>query len=97
MLHLTHLPCNDPERIDVPSFCTFCPNKPEALRVNQLGGSAVEKSIDFRPWAGGWSRNCSKAGKADMPATVNEDVCLDNREPMTEGGKRMVRTILRFP
>ena len=79
----THLPSKDTKRIHVAGFRTFSPNKSEALRINQLGGRAVEKSINVHHRHGGRSRNCSKAGDADVSATVNEDVCLDKCEPMT--------------
>lgn len=83
-MHSTHLPCNDPERIDVVSHRTFGVRRSEALSVNQFSGSVVEGPIDVHPRHGEWNRNCSKTGKADASTSVDEDVFLDERERVTK-------------
>lgn len=76
----THLPSDDPECVDVAGLCTFGANKPEALRVNQLWSGTVEEPVNVDPRHGRWNRSCSKAGYADAPIGVDEDVLLGDRE-----------------
>lgn len=81
-VYSTHLPGNDPERVDIAGLCMFCANKPEALRINQFRGSTVEEPIDVNPWHGGWNRGRSEASNTNMSISVDEDVGLDERERM---------------
>ena len=82
--HPTHLPCDDPERVNVACLRDFGARKSEALRVDQFGGSTVEELIDVYPWQGGRNRGCSEAGNTDMSTSVDEDVGLDEYEPVAE-------------
>ena len=42
----------------------------------------MEEPIDVHPGRGGWMGGYPKACNASMPATINEDVRLDERERM---------------
>ena len=76
----THLPSNDPKRVDVAGICILSSNKPDALWVNQFRGSAMEKPIGVHHWCSGCSSCCSKTGNADVSASIDEDVSLDEGE-----------------
>ena len=79
-MHSSHLPGDDPERVDVAGLRNFGANNSEALRVDQFRGCAMEEPIDVYPRQVGWNRGCSKAGNTDMSTSVYEDVRLGGRE-----------------
>ena len=95
----THLPGNDPERIDVAGRRTFGANEPEALRVNQFRGSAMEEPVDADPRHCGWNRGRCEAGNTDTSTIADENVSLDEHERTTEmcAEDLKVLTILRLP
>ena len=83
-MRFTHLPGNDPERVDVACLRTFNPIKPETLGVNQFRGCTVEEPINVYPWHCGWDRSHSKTRDMGVSISVDEDVSLDECESMAK-------------